>query len=256
MSRRHASASSFGKGPGGGVFTCGCCGRRTRATGRRDNENNGTCAECFGLAGEENHMSDHGGELYSVETARAAMHSLTAKGIDAIKLFPEIAKKLGMLASEPATPGPVVIKRPAISGAVLNAAPLEFVPAPPPIAKASRALAYKPGCGHAVGFACACAIVAAIKGTPPCAGLTCQGCEDPYCVWYARLRAVVPLGESPEALAMAKSATPARMAFEVLIRAALDMLDVEQTDEQRAIADEVYQLCNRLEYTFDTEVPR
>jgi hypothetical protein len=51
--------------------------------------------------------------------------------------------------------------------------------------RAAAGLTYKPGCGHAMGFACACALVAAIKGTPNCAGLTCQGCEDPHCLWYA-----------------------------------------------------------------------
>lgn len=49
---------------GQAVYTCGCCGRRTRQTGRGDNENVNLCAECFDLAGEENHLSDNG-EFYS-----------------------------------------------------------------------------------------------------------------------------------------------------------------------------------------------
>ena len=43
---------------GSGVYTCRCCGRKTRATGRGDNENSGLCAECFDLAGVDNEISD------------------------------------------------------------------------------------------------------------------------------------------------------------------------------------------------------
>lgn len=59
------NASTFGKGSG--VFTCRCCGRRTRQTGRGDNEHTGNCAECYDLAGEENHLSDEGRLYGSVQ---------------------------------------------------------------------------------------------------------------------------------------------------------------------------------------------
>ncbi len=50
---------------GSALFTCRCCGRSTRDTGRGDNEGVRLCAECYDLAGEENHMADNGGDLYS-----------------------------------------------------------------------------------------------------------------------------------------------------------------------------------------------
>lgn len=54
-------ANRFTKGSA--VYTCGCCDRRTRQTGRGDNEHVGLCAECYDLAGEENTLSDTG-EFY------------------------------------------------------------------------------------------------------------------------------------------------------------------------------------------------
>jgi CRISPR/Cas system-associated protein Cas10 (large subunit of type III CRISPR-Cas system) len=44
--------------PGSGVYTCGICGRKTRATGRGDNEYNESCAECYDLCGYENMIYD------------------------------------------------------------------------------------------------------------------------------------------------------------------------------------------------------
>jgi hypothetical protein len=44
----------------GGCYTCTCCKRKTRSTGRGDNENCGLCEQCFGAAALENEMSDSG----------------------------------------------------------------------------------------------------------------------------------------------------------------------------------------------------
>lgn len=45
---------------GTGCFTCNRCGRKTRSTGRGDNENVGLCRECYDLCGIENEISDGG----------------------------------------------------------------------------------------------------------------------------------------------------------------------------------------------------
>lgn len=55
------TASFFARGSA--VYTCNCCKRSTRSTGRGDNDNVGLCAECFDLSGEENSLSDTG-DLY------------------------------------------------------------------------------------------------------------------------------------------------------------------------------------------------
>lgn len=52
------NASRFARGSG--VYKCRCCERMTRATGRGDNEHVHLCADCFDLAGEDNHLSDNG----------------------------------------------------------------------------------------------------------------------------------------------------------------------------------------------------
>jgi hypothetical protein len=60
------------------------------------------------------------------------------------------------------------------------------------------------------------------------------------------------LGATFEAGELVAAATPARVKFELVIRASLNLLDEQSlTAEQRAIADEIYDLCNRLEYTFE-----
>jgi hypothetical protein len=43
---------------GSGCYKCGVCGKLTRSTGRGDNENNGTCARCFDMSGDENAVLD------------------------------------------------------------------------------------------------------------------------------------------------------------------------------------------------------
>ena len=50
-------ANRFGTG---GCYECRCCGRKTRDTGRGDNENCQLCVECFELSGVENSISDNG----------------------------------------------------------------------------------------------------------------------------------------------------------------------------------------------------
>lgn len=55
------NASQFARGSA--VYKCRCCERSTRATGRGDNDHVRLCAECYDLAGEENHLSDTG-EFY------------------------------------------------------------------------------------------------------------------------------------------------------------------------------------------------
>lgn len=50
------NANRFQKGSG--CFTCDCCGRNTRSTGRGDNESVGMCAECYDIGGLENGISD------------------------------------------------------------------------------------------------------------------------------------------------------------------------------------------------------
>jgi hypothetical protein len=49
--------SAFGKGTG--CYTCACCQKKTRSTGRGDNENVGLCAGCFDLASLDNHHRDN-----------------------------------------------------------------------------------------------------------------------------------------------------------------------------------------------------
>lgn len=43
---------------GSGCYTCRCCGKRTRSTGRGDNEHQLVCAACYDLAGIENEHAD------------------------------------------------------------------------------------------------------------------------------------------------------------------------------------------------------
>ena len=44
----------------GGCYTCRDCKRKTRSTGRGDNENCGLCVECYEKCSIENQMADHG----------------------------------------------------------------------------------------------------------------------------------------------------------------------------------------------------
>lgn len=50
------NASRFQKGSG--VYTCICCGKRTRATGTQDHENVEMCRKCFEEGQEDNAKAD------------------------------------------------------------------------------------------------------------------------------------------------------------------------------------------------------
>ena len=43
---------------GSGCYICHICKKRTRSTGRGDNENLGMCADCYDICGLENSLSD------------------------------------------------------------------------------------------------------------------------------------------------------------------------------------------------------
>jgi len=43
---------------GSGCYTCNVCGRKTRSTGRGDNEDVKLCVECYEVAGIENQIAD------------------------------------------------------------------------------------------------------------------------------------------------------------------------------------------------------
>ena len=45
---------------GSGCYVCSSCGKRTRSTGRGDNEHAGVCATCYDEGGMENDHSDQG----------------------------------------------------------------------------------------------------------------------------------------------------------------------------------------------------
>jgi len=49
------NSSRFGNG---GCYVCNVCGKKTRSTGRGDNEFVGLCADCYDIAGLENMVSD------------------------------------------------------------------------------------------------------------------------------------------------------------------------------------------------------
>ena len=73
-----SSASRFARGSA--VYTCRCCGRNTRSTGRGDNEHAKLCAECYDLAGEENSLSDTGDFYASKAEVLRLIEAVTAKG--------------------------------------------------------------------------------------------------------------------------------------------------------------------------------
>lgn len=77
----HLNPSRFAKGTG--VYTCSCCKRATRSTGRGDNEHAGTCAECFDLQGEENSLGDTGDFYDSKANVLSMIAHIAAKGGDA-----------------------------------------------------------------------------------------------------------------------------------------------------------------------------
>ena len=68
---------------GSGVYVCRCCKRNTRSTGRGDNENVRLCAECYDLAGEDNHLTDTGEFYASADEVLRLIEAVASKGGDA-----------------------------------------------------------------------------------------------------------------------------------------------------------------------------
>lgn len=77
---------------GSGVYTCRCCKHLTRDTGG-DGSGVGNCDLCYDLAGEDNHISDHGGGTYestaNVRDQLAALDRRNGAGA-AQRLFPDV----------------------------------------------------------------------------------------------------------------------------------------------------------------------
>lgn len=71
-------ASRFAKGSG--LYACRSCGRQTRATGGRDNENVRLCVECYELGGIENAFLDGEGNDDLVRLARDYVNECRSKG--------------------------------------------------------------------------------------------------------------------------------------------------------------------------------
>lgn len=92
-----STSSRFARGSG--QYACNCCGRQTRSTGRGDNEQVRLCAECFDLAGIENHLSDTGELGRYVTEARELFAALRTYGKNPESLFPEIAQSLAATAA-------------------------------------------------------------------------------------------------------------------------------------------------------------
>jgi hypothetical protein len=72
------TANRFVKGSS--VYACNCCDRKTRQTGRGDNEFLKLCAECFDLGGVENEICDSGSTPALEAEAEALRKKIIAKG--------------------------------------------------------------------------------------------------------------------------------------------------------------------------------
>lgn len=68
---------------GSAVYSCRCCKRSTRSTGRGDNEHVRLCADCYDLGGEENHLSDTGTLYDSPQNVLAMIANVESMGGDA-----------------------------------------------------------------------------------------------------------------------------------------------------------------------------
>jgi len=72
-------ANRFTKGHS--VYTCRLCTRRTRQTGRGDNEMIDLCAECFDLGGLENMITDgHALSDHDVDVVHRLRAIIASKG--------------------------------------------------------------------------------------------------------------------------------------------------------------------------------
>ena len=82
-----SKGSRFQKGSG--CYTCTCCKKLTRSTGRGDNEMAKMCADCFDLAGIENYTMDN-----TVEDAKenygAEVKAILARRPELIEKFTDL----------------------------------------------------------------------------------------------------------------------------------------------------------------------
>lgn len=116
---------------GSGVFACRCCTRKTRATGRGDNEGVALCGECYDLAGEDNHYNDHGGTFYSSAQEVLRLIAVVADKGGNVACWDEMkARALRMLGQEapaaeaPAPAAPALVEvAPAVADGIREAAP-------------------------------------------------------------------------------------------------------------------------------------
>lgn len=76
---------------GSGVYQCRICKHMTRDTGG-DGASNGSCDLCWDLAGEENHILDHGKTYDSAENVRGMLSALDKRNGDgtARKIFEDV----------------------------------------------------------------------------------------------------------------------------------------------------------------------
>lgn len=74
---KRKASSNFGYG---GTYVCRLCERRTRATGRGDNDNVRLCAECYELAGIENAFLDGQGNEALAREAKHLLEECQSKG--------------------------------------------------------------------------------------------------------------------------------------------------------------------------------
>jgi hypothetical protein len=74
MPRRSTKRNTFSRSAGS-VYSCDCCGRKTRNTGAQSIGSR-TCPQCFDLAGIENEISDG---YTTVDAERAKIDTLIAE---------------------------------------------------------------------------------------------------------------------------------------------------------------------------------
>lgn len=108
---------------GSGAYTCRICKHQTRATGG-DGATNGSCDLCWDLAGEENHIMDHGGKTYdskeNVTAMLAALDKRNGAGT-ARKLFEDVCDAVDYDKPKAADPAVSRILNPSQAKAVYDA---------------------------------------------------------------------------------------------------------------------------------------
>lgn len=96
MSTERQSRNSHFK-PGCSVYTCRICNHKTRNTGG-GGSSVGACDLCYELAGEENHISDSGGQTYGSKdavTSRLLDFDLHRGPGAARRIFPTVCDAVG-----------------------------------------------------------------------------------------------------------------------------------------------------------------